>query len=309
MMRASSLLVPLSLLVIACGGESPSGGGGAGTTGVTPLAPPEVGMQIASEEITVPAGKQQYTCWSFAVPSNDPIALVGFESQVPDSGVHHYVVFTSTQPLKEAGPYDCDSMDAAWVPITGGTVGAPSVKFPDEAALPLPKSQHIVLQLDLLNTTMEDLTVAPVRINLLGTNDANKQPVGLLVAGTHDIMVPAQGTDVTAYGGCALDEAMDHVFAVFPHMHQLGKRIVARNIPQGQSPVVIADQVWDFKAQGRSSVEASVGKGDVIDVTCHFDNPTDTDVGFGLGSADEMCVDVLFYYPAMTLAKYCGLSG
>lgn len=314
-MRESSLLILLSVLAAACGGESTGGGGGgvgAGgtTTTVSPLAPPDVGMQIASAKITVAAGQEQYACWSFEVPEGGAISLVGLENQIPGGGVHHYAVFTNLEPMTEAGPYECETMGITWGLVAGGGLGTPGVKFPDGAAMNLPPKQHVILQLHLLNATTADLDVDPVRINLIGTKDTDKLPVGLLISGTLDIKVPAHGMDVTVSGGCAVDEPMEHIFAVFPHMHQLGKRIVARSTPAaGGAPTVIADQVWDFKDQGLYSVEASAAVGDQIDVTCHFDNPTETDVNFGLSSSDEMCVSVLYYYPAKTPSKFCGIGG
>lgn len=309
-MRKSIVLLALPLLA-ACGSGSDSvkdtGGGGGGAT--SPLAPPTIGMQLKSAAYTLDPGAEHYACWSFQVPADASLQITGLENQIPKVGVHHYAVFTNSAPMKEAGPYDCETMGITWGLVSGGGVGTPGVEFPKGAAMTLPAGQHVILQLHLLNASTEKLEVEPAYVNLVGTKDTNVQQVGLLIAGTLDISIPAHSTDVTASGGCAAPEAMDHIFSVFPHMHQLGRRITAQIQPTpGGDPLVVADQTWDFSDQGLYPVEGSAKAGDQVQVTCHWDNPGDKDVGFGLGTHDEMCVNVLYYYPATKRSAYCGIQ-
>jgi hypothetical protein len=173
----------------------------------------------------------------------------------------------------------------------------------------IPAGQHIIFQLHLLNPSPTPLDVAPAFINLVGTHETNLQPVGLLIGGTLDIAIPAHGTDVTVSGSCTLKEPMAHIFDTFPHMHQLGKRITAQVQPGGTgSPVMLSDQAWNFKDQGLYPVEGSAQIGDKVTVSCTYDNPTDAAVNFGLNTKDEMCVNVLYYYPASAPSTYCGIG-
>ena len=307
-MRPSSLLFVLPLFFTACGGETATTGGG-GAPGPTPLAKPAVGMQIASGKITVAPGKEQYSCWSFKVPDSGAISLVGIENQIPAAGIHHYAVFTNSEPVKEAGPYSCETMGISWGLISGGGLGTPGVKFPEGTAMSLKAGQHVIFQLHLINTTSDAIDIDPAYINLVGTTAKDQIPVGLLIAGTLDISIPAHGKDLGFSGGCAVKDPMEHIFSVFPHMHKLGKRISAEITPSaGGAPQVIADQIWDFKDQGLYAVKGSAAVGDTVKVTCRYDNPTEKDVNFGLTTADEMCVNVLYYYPAKSPASYCGIG-
>lgn len=314
-MRISSFLALVPLLA-ACSSESPGGMGGAGSGGgagggggAETLAPPEVGMQLATTKVTIDPAAEKYLCWSFQVPAGADLSLVGLENQIPTVGVHHYAVFTNLEPYKEPGPYDCETMGITWGLVAGGGVGTPGVEFPQGTAMNLPAGQHVIFQLHMLNASSDPLEVQPAYINLVGTKDTSLQPVGLLIAGTLDIAVPAHSTDVAVSGGCAVQDPMANIFAVFPHMHQLGRRLVADVTPAGASaPTTVADQAWNFQDQGLYPVKASAAAGDQINVTCHYDNPGDKDVNFGLSSNDEMCVNVFYYYPATKPSAFCGIG-
>src|SRR5512145_243328 len=105
----SLALLASTFLVVACGDASPSGT--EPTDKLPPLAPPEVGVQLASTAVTLEAGSEQTLCWSFLVPSDAPLALVGLADQIPKVGVHHYAVYTNSEPFP-ANPvaFDCEQM-------------------------------------------------------------------------------------------------------------------------------------------------------------------------------------------------------
>lgn len=317
-MKRSEVVRVLSVLgaalLAACGDSSGTGGagtggsGGAGNNELPPLDPPDVGMQLVSTPITLAPGEESYQCWSFVVPAGTPLNVTGIQPQAPSKGVHHFAAFTNAASKKEDGPWECSTMGIGWGLISGGGVGTNPVDFPAGTAMPLPEGQHIVLQLHLLNASADPLDVGPTYLNLKGTDAADFQKVGLLIAGTLDIDVPAKSTDVTASGSCQLAFPLENVFATFPHMHQLGRRIEAEITPAGGSPQKVSDETWNFKDQGLYPTTGSAKVGDTVKVTCHYDNPTDTAVSFGLHSSDEMCVNVLYYYPATEPPTYCGLQ-
>ncbi|NUP10912.1 MAG: hypothetical protein HOW73_33115 [Polyangiaceae bacterium] len=318
--RTALLLAASLLTVVACGseeGDSQEGGGGTGNVGgsggeggvLDPLPPPEVGMQLQSTPYTLAPGAEEYQCWSFQIPEDEPLAVVGLEQQAPPNGVHHFAVFTNTQPYEEAGPWECETMGISWGLVSGGGVGTPGVSFPEGTAMTLEGGKHVILQLHIINAGADPLEIQPTYVNLLGSNATDLQKVGLLIAGTLDIDIPAQSTGVDATGGCTIDEPMQNIFAVFPHMHQLGRRTTVDLTPaDGSAKQTLSDQTWDFKDQGLYPIEGSAVVGDRIDVTCQYDNSSDANVEFGLSSSDEMCVNVLYYYPATTPSKYCGLN-
>jgi hypothetical protein len=267
-------------------------------------------MQLATTQLTLGAGEEHYKCWSFKAPDSGPLAIVNLDNQVPTIGVHHWAVFTNSAPMTQAGPYDCETMGISWGLVSGGGIGTPGVKFPDGTSMNLPAGQHIIVQLHLINANTKDVQIAPSYYNLVTSQATNLQPVGLLIAGTLVITVPAHQTNVDVSGGCKVAKPLEHIFSVFPHMHQLGRRISAEVQAQaGGAPAMLADQAWGFADQKLYPVQGAAAAGDQVQVTCTFDNPGDQDVHFGLSTHDEMCLNVLYYYPAMDPAKPASTCG
>jgi hypothetical protein len=194
--------------------------------------------------------------------------------------------------------------------VSGGGLGTPAVHFPEGTAMTLAKGAQIVVQLHLLNATNQEVEVDPVRVNLEAAADPEGlEAVGLLITGTLDITLPPATSDITVEGSCVLEEPMEHVFAAFPHMHQLGRRITTSKLAMGETgETSISDVTWDFSDQGLYPVEGSAQIGDTITTRCTFDNPLDREIVFGLHTSDEMCVNVLYYYPATKPSDYCGIQ-
>ena len=341
MRLARSMTLALLTLAVACGGAGESTKG----ADAGPLAPPASGIQLSTTAVTLNPGQQEYACWAFPLTQGQPFPIIGLEQQIPAVGVHHYAVFTSSDPVgsytgaggwgacagsNDQNCFDCSQMSAAWGLVTGGGVGTPAVAFPQGTSMtlklqnPPPQGQspitQVVLQLHLLNATPQAIDLPPAYVNLDSTNQPPSafQQVGLLIAGTLDINLPP-GQTKNVQGGCGgsltssggSSPAMQNIFAVFPHMHQLGTNIEVTLTPQGGSPAVLVDRPWSFGEQGLYPVKGSTKAGDEVQVTCTYDNTTDATVTFGLTTQDEMCLGVLYYYPAdpTQTSQYCGFGG
>ncbi len=341
-MRHACLLAT-ALALAACGSSgSNSGDAGPGDAGASgPLAPPPLGIQLVSSPQTLAPGSQQYTCWAFPLPQGAPYPIVQIQQQIPQEGVHHYAVFTSSgEPTYPAAPtsFDCSTMGINWGLITGGGVGTPPVDFPSgtamtlnqpqsaesiDAGTALPVVNQIIFQLHLLNATPNPITVPTAYINLVSTTQppTDFQQIGLLIAGTLTINIPPMTNNVQVSGGCGgpLTAAggnspnMPNIFAIFPHMHTLGTNIEVQITPQGSTTAdTLVNKAWNFGEQGLITVNpmASAKAGDQVQVTCTYDNTTSNTVTFGLTTQDEMCLGVLYYYPAdpNQVGQYCGFS-
>ncbi len=298
------------LPLLACSSEPASTGTTSGGPVDDTLAAPEIGMQLVTGKTSVEAGAEKYACWSFEVPADKDIDLIGFETQVRGAGVHHYAIFTDGSNGATGDDYECESMGVTWGLVTGGGVGTPGVHFPEGAAMTLTAKRRLVVQLHLLNATSEAVEIGEQRFNLIGAPPGDYKSVGLLIVGTLDINLPAHQSGVKVSGGCTLTQPLENVFAVFPHMHRLGKNITTtvERAPGGNTEMVSSID-WDFKDQGIYEAASSAKVGDKVTVTCTYDNMTDKDVKFGLHSGDEMCVDVLYHYPAQKASQLCGLGG
>jgi hypothetical protein len=90
------------------------------------------------------------------------------------------------------------------------------------------------------------------------------------------------------------------VFAVFPHMHQLGTRMRATvGRPDGEMREFF-EQPYSFEEQLNYLIEPAlpVTAGDVVRGECSFRNPGSETIRFGDSSDDEMCVIGVYRYPA-----------
>lgn len=272
------------------------------------LAPPESGVQFASTEASLAPGEESYRCFEFALPEGEAFPLVGIETQATHPSVHHFGVFTTLLNQSDE-PYDCEEMGAAWGLVSGGGVGTPAMQFPEGTAMTLDAGSHIVLQLHLLNASASAVTVPPVRLNLESAKElSGLDAVGLLITGTLNIELPPKAMGVVQSGGCDVEEPLENVFASFPHMHKLGRTIETRVVPKdGSEKRTLASVTWDFSDQGIYGAEGTALLGDRVETTCTYDNVTDAAVKFGLHTNDEMCVNVLYYYPAKERSRYCGI--
>jgi hypothetical protein len=304
MIHTMRLAAALVLTIVGCSSQSGSAPSGSGAL----IAPPAVGAQVASTQVTLDGGGEKYLCWSFKMPS--AFSIIGTETGLPAVAVHHYAVFTSSSAVPaDAAGYDCRVMDGSWGLVSGGGRGTPGLKFPDGVGMPLPAGQHIVFQLHLLNASSSPVTVPVAAINLLGSTATNLQTAGVIIAGNLDITLPAHSTGVKISGGCPAPWPLTNVFALFPHMHTLGTHISMTVTKQGTTtPDMLLDQSWDFGSQGVYPATGTAAQGDQIGVTCTFTNPGNSDVHFGESTLDEMCLGVLYYYPAQQASQYCGFS-
>jgi hypothetical protein len=273
-------------------------------------------MQLKSTSWDLKAGAETYQCWAFPVPA-EGLSVVGVDQQVPQVGVHHYAVFTSTGKYPGSDPWTCATMGIDWGLVTGGGLGTPSVAFPEGTAMGVNTAggtqadpvQMVILQLHMLNASNVPTTIGPAYVNLNGKKDASSlKPVGLLIAGSLDISIPPMSSDFVVQGGCAPGMPLDNVFAVFPHMHQLGTKLTVDVTPMGGMPTRLIEKTWSFGEQGLYPLNGKVAATDQVTVSCTYNNPSAKMVNFGLSTADEMCLGVLYYYPATVPSKYCGFG-
>jgi Copper type II ascorbate-dependent monooxygenase, C-terminal domain len=303
-MRLPSLvLLVLVATVLVLGCSSSSGGSG---------QPQASDLTLTSTPVTVSAGQESYLCWSFAVPAGAPLNVVQTLPTMP-KGIHHFAVFTSPDPLPAAASgYDCHEMGLDWGLVNAGGIGTPGMTFPDGTALGLQPGSQVILQLHILNASPTDLDIGATSVQLVAGTASSYQAIGLLIAGTLDITIPPNDPAATVNGGCPAPIAMSNVFAVFPHMHQLGTHLHVGVVPTGAtSETLVYDASWNFGTQGVYPVATSIDTGDAVNVVCTYDNTTDNTVSFGLSSTDEMCFGVLYYYPAANptqASTYCGFG-
>ncbi|MBL8955342.1 MAG: hypothetical protein JNK82_31500 [Myxococcaceae bacterium] len=128
-----------------------------------------------------------------------------------------------------------------------------------------------------------------------------------LVTGTLDFSIPpmAMGHTVSSDaiivpGGqtaAVWNEANEgRVYSVWAHQHQLGRSFSMELVrPDGSTQCLLKIPRWDFNWQSiyRLKSFVDVKPGDKVRTTCTWDNPRTSEVHYGEGTADEMCLGSL----------------
>jgi hypothetical protein len=179
------------------------------------------------------------------------------------------------------------------------------MEFPPGIAIFLPKGQQVMLNLHLFNTGSETLNgTSGIEILALDAPDVVHQAQVTLAGKMEGLMVEPGATTQT--GVCTVAEPTT-LFAVGPHMHQLGSHLKTHVEPAaGGSPLVLYDAPYSFDQQKHLILPTPVelAAGDRVVTDCSYENPTSQTVPFGDSSEQEMCFSVLFEYPARDRQTY-----
>jgi hypothetical protein len=95
------------------------------------------------------------------------------------------------------------------------------------------------------------------------------------------------------------------------HMHQSGYAMYNEHVRDGQVIRTGAVDYYEFSQSGGPAVQQpqfEIYPGDSFNVRCYYKNDEDSNRTFGIGSAQEMCMAFLVYYPRKVLSIAQGLA-
>ena len=297
-MRTLTLLLSVFLLVGCVTGTSPTTPPPANDTGsaITPdvavdAGSPDLGDWYVFEAgpFTVPVGKERFLCYSHVLEEDLHVDKIQIEAHP----VVHHAVYSKAGGADPDGFFECDTLFRTnWVPIFVSGTGDAEITMPENAGHVLPKGTQLTLQLHLLNATVEEVTTTiPMRLRKMSV--APTKPVEVVVFGTMALALPP-GEISEAVGQCASDSDMK-IFSVFPHMHLLGQRMVVETGPDADNLVeVFRRDPYVFDAQSLSPIDVTIKAGDIVRVTCGYENTLDEVVTFGESTTNEMCFFIGF---------------
>lgn len=275
------------------------------TVGATPIPePPAGGQQLLTDPYTLASGDEKYYCYTFTAPSDADVGIVAVDN-IAGQLVHHVALFRALVP-EEEGFHECNVLiRLSWMPIWASGRGGADLRLPDGVAFKVQAGTQYVLQYHLLNANIVPVTERSA-VNLTYVRDLqNYQPAGIFALGQFMLEIPAGAIGYAQDTGCAVEQDMT-VFAAFPHMHTLGKKL---ELFQGPSEDTLtrsyAIDPWPFGDQPFDPVDLHIRAGEHVRSRCTWDNPTGHDVSFGESTNDEMCFLVLFAYPMPEISG-CG---
>ena len=261
-----------------------------------PYIPPAGFSKLIGATWNLTAGqKDTYVCARFTVPTETYITNI--QAQAP-AGTHHTVL--SISDGSTAGPdgqYNCSVSELGMVMLYASGVGTSPLDFPPDVSVKVAAGTQVHLNLHLFNAT-DVAKSGESGIWIKSQATATPTLAEMVFAGKFAFSIPAMSTNHVATGGCTTNKAFK-LFALWPHMHQLGVKSMFE-VTRSGTTVKLHDGPYSFTEQNyyKQSPEIQVMNGDQIRVTCTFKNDTGATVTFGDSSNKEMCFVGMYRYPA-----------
>ncbi len=222
-------LVVLGIYTPGCGNSYPAGepgadgGGGGGTADAGGSGD---GWQTLIEgSWSIPAGSEGYRCVRATVPEDMYISQ--FRAVIP-LGTHHTVLATDSAGGPD-GEFDCTANTLGDGAIFGSGVGTNPIAFPPGVAVKVSKGQQLLLNLHLFNIGDSELTgTSGTEIKTIPADQVEHEAEVVLMGNVFNLHIPPGQSTQT--GRCVMNGDVT-LFAVNPHMHQLGThmKVVAKS--------------------------------------------------------------------------------
>jgi len=282
-----------------------------GCNGGAPSPQLQPSMRLLTADYQLAAGQETYLC-KWVTMTED--LLIHSITPVDGQATHHQVLAIESTKNIPDGLKPCGTQAEfdilTWKMLFASGVGSPTLTMPDNVALPVHAGDQLVLQLHLLNASNQAISSTAALDVVTLEPTAQPQEAQMFLAGpmpvrqvTPDIPV---GDNQVVNGSCMFEDTA-HYFAVFPHMHQIGKHIQVTTTNAGKTSTIY-DADYSFNNQVFAEFKPIEMKpADTIGVTCTYDNETGKPVHFGQSSLDEMCFAISYVYPptAMGFGGFC----
>lgn len=183
-------------------------------------------------------------------------------------------------------------------------VGTNAVMFPPGVGLKLSQGDELVLQLHLFNPSPNPLSGVS-GIEIIEVPEAEvEQEAEIFLPGPLSFQIPPN-SEYSASGTCDIGTTQN-IFAVFPHMHQLGTHFKTTLNIAGREQI-LHDEDYTFEHQAFLSFDPiTLNPGDSIETECTWTNTTASSVSWGESSTSEMCFSIMYRYPKQQDAGFCG---
>ena len=296
------------------GGAMPGIGGAAGTSSAEPInpdagtdadastAPPSDWRTLLEGEWELSAGQEGYRCVRLTMTEDTYIKE--FQPIAP-IGTHHTLLSVNETPTGPDGISVCSAGDNGLVTLLGSGAGErySAGPLPDGVAYKIAKGSQLNLNLHIFNASENTLTGTSGTKVRTTTADKVEQSAETILAGPLSLYIEPGKSTVT--GKCTI-KSDTTVFAIAPHMHQLGVHLkaVIERAAGGMEPLF--DGPFDFEDQRQTATgQLALRAGDIVQVACTYENDTSQVVGFGESSLDEMCFIGLYRYPVAGEGLIC----
>ena len=270
-MRAA---IPGLLFVLACGGsgspDDPSPDG--------PIVDPENWQPLLTKGWELAPGGEKTS--DLAVDTTDRDLVIGGLRPLAPLGTHHTLLFRGANGTNA---------------IYASGVGTNELMFPPGTAMRIPKGTLIGLQLHIFNQS-DSMLAGTSGIEMREVDPATvTEEVDMFLPGPTDLAIQPN-TETTQAGTCTVRQPYK-VFALFPHMHQLGTHLKT-TLTIGGADQVLHDEPYEFEHQEVLAFDPiQMNVGDKIKTECTWNNQSANTIGWGESSTTEMCFSILYRFP------------
>lgn len=187
--------------------------------------------------------------------------------------------------------------------IYASGVDTNALVFPEGVGLRFSAGDTLVLQLHVFNPTGAELSgKSGIEVIEIAPEDVVNE-AEVFLPGPMDLSIPPN-QEHSQSGTCTVNQPTT-LFALFPHMHQLGTHLKT-TVNVGGTSTVLHDGPFTFEHQPILPLDSiALDAGDTITTECTWNNSTSQTVGWGESSNSEMCFSILYRYPAQGNAGFC----
>ncbi|HSD89413.1 MAG TPA: hypothetical protein VLB44_17910 [Kofleriaceae bacterium] len=252
----------------------------------TESAGPPTGWQPLITKDWVLAPGQEKTS-DLQVDNLEQDFIIGGMRPISPPGTHHTLLYRGLQGTNM---------------IYASGVGTNELVFPEGVGLKLTTGEILGLQLHIFNTSDAELSgTSGIEVLLVDPSTITDE-VDMFLPGPRDLQIPPNET-TTVTGTCTVNAAQN-VFALFPHMHQLGTHLKTE-VVTGGTPRVLTDAPYTFEHQEVLRFEPiALAPGDTINTSCTWNNTTSSMVTYGESTTTEMCYSIMYRYPRQD-SEFC----
>jgi hypothetical protein len=247
-----------------------------------------------------------YVCYGFDVTSAEKRHVTAIAPKIDDPAIVHHLLLFQSDTAAGATPWECGpTIPNRWRVVYGWAPGGRAFEFPPEAGYPQEQTTHYVVQVHYNNVQHEAGHTDASGFDFCTTPDLRPNDADTVAFGTMSFRIPPRSTldlSCDARMPAALPEL--HLFAAFPHMHQLGRSIGTKRLagPGGPEQDLGGHPSWDFQNQVYLPINGTIRGGDTVRTRCVWQNDGDTPVGFGEATEDEMCFSFTMYWPRINVS-------
>ncbi|KAJ3281591.1 hypothetical protein HK104_011374 [Borealophlyctis nickersoniae] len=288
-------------------------------------------FEMFFDNYTVPADQETtYTCihTSFQAPpppaggnGTNKYHVIRYEGVARNKEVHHMIIYGCNAPPTEFNKtYECTRMETSCSTfLFGWAPGIGVIDMPEEAGFAIGQAadafQYFSLQIHYNNQDRKSI-VDSSGFRLWYTSQLRKHDMGVIFTGVEDMTIPGSTPMTTLKGG----ECPSVCTKRFPgpitiqwnafHMHTIGRNMTTKHIRDGRelTPLGVRNH-YDFNYQSITSPingPRTFLPGDSLITTCSYDSSSrPNSTHWGEGTSDEMCYNIVQYYPRFLDVDWC----